>query len=373
MYPIYLDNHSTTKVDPRVLDSMIPWFSENYGNPSSRSHQHGWKAEEAVEQARTHVASLIKAKPSEIIFTSGATESNNFVLKGISRSIVTTKIEHKSILSTCSWIKSISNRNINYIDVDNCGKININLSNFLTLIKPYDLVSIMMANNEVGTINNIDFLNKFPSILIHSDMAQSLGKIPIDIKSLGVNFASFSAHKIYGPKGVGALYIDENVSHLLSPLIHGGGQEQGIRSGTLNVPSIVGFGKACEILETEQDSENSYIFDLRNKLEKMLLDSIPGSIVHGALGLERLPGNINISLPCKDINSFMAYVSDKVSLSLGSACMSNSGKSHVLSAMGISDEEILRSIRIGIGRFNTEEEINEAAKAIIWALEMSNK
>jgi cysteine desulfurase len=369
--PIYLDNHATTIIDPRVLAVMDPWLHNCYGNPASRSHQHGWQAEEAVELARLQVATLVSVQPSEIIFTAGATESNNTVLKGVSNGIVTTEIEHKSILAPCSWLSSRPNFCVFVAKVDKTGTVD--LKHLISLINHnIGLVSVMLANNEVGSIQPIgEIVKRTPKeVFVHSDMAQAVGKIPVDLVALGVHFASFSAHKMYGPKGVGALYVREDVSHLLTPLIHGGGQEHGFRSGTLNVPAIVGFGKACEIAKIELAIDSLRICNLRNKLENLLIASIPDVIIHG--GTNRLTGNLSLSLPCKDINTFMAYTAEKVSLSFGSACMSNSGKSHVLKAMGISDDEAQRTIRIGIGRFNTEEEIVEAAKVLICALDKAN-
>lgn len=371
-HPIYLDNHATTMIDPRVLDAMDPWLRLEYGNPASRSHWHGWKAEEAVERARCQVAALVGAQPSEIVFTAGATESNNTVLKGLDGGIVTTAVEHKSILTPCAWIGARPNRRVTVVGVDETGTVDP--SKVTALVDPHvGLVSIMMANNEVGAIQPVGRIAQSldDGTLVHSDMAQAVGKIPVDMFSLGVHFASFSAHKMYGPKGIGALYVREDVAHLLTPLLHGGGQERGVRSGTLNVPAIVGFGKACEIAKAELVAEALRTESLRDRLQGLLVDAIPGTVVHG--GQNRLPGNLNMSVPCGDINAFMAFVADDVSLSLGSACMSNSGKSHVLEAMGIGDDEILRTIRMGVGRFNTEDEIDRGADAIVRALDKASK
>lgn len=370
--PIYLDNHATTKLDPKVFEAMDPWLRVEYGNPSSRSHQHGWKAEEAVEHARVQVADLVGAKSSEIVFTAGTTESNNMVLKGLGRSIVTTAIEHKSILAPCLWIKANFVRRVLFADVDQTGTVEpIDLFNLVLSDK--DLVSVMLANNEVGSIQPVADIVRLLSgsgVLIHSDMAQAVGKIPINLETLGIHFASFSAHKMYGPKGIGVLYVREDFSHLLTPLIHGGGQERGFRSGTLNVPAIVGFGKACEIAKGELTIESLRIAYLRNRLEELLKTAIPEMTVHG--GANRLAGNLSFSIPCRDMNAFMAFVAENVSLSLGSACMSNSGRSHVLQAMGVDEDEARRTIRIGVGRFNTEEEIVEAAGIVASALDKAN-
>lgn len=372
MPPIYLDNHATTMLDPLVLEAMDPWLRLEYGNPASRSHWHGWKAEEAVEQARDQVALLVGAKPTEIIFTGGATESNNTVLKGLDGGIVTTAIEHKSVLTTCAWIVARLGRRVSIVGVDGTGTVDP--AALCGLVDPHiGLVSVMMANNEIGSVQPVNKVSQHldDGTLVHSDMAQAVGKIPVDLCAMGVHFASFSAHKLYGPKGIGALYVREDVAHLLTPLLHGGGQERGVRSGTLNVPAIVGFGKACEIAMAERTAEMIRIGALRDRLQTLLLDALPGAIVHG--GRNRLPGNLNMSVPCKDMNAFMAFVADDVSLSLGSACMSNTWKSHVLEAIGIGDDEIMRTIRMGVGRFNTEEEINRGADAIVCALDKANK
>ena len=372
--PIYLDNHATTRLDPRVFATMEPWFGEEYGNSSSRSHQHGWRAEEAVERARAQVAGLIGAQPSEIVFTSGTTESNNMVLKGLSCSrFVVTAIEHKSVLAACAWLGASRRSVVSISKVDHAGMVDPEEICGLACSGSDDLVSVMLANNEVGTIQPVGAVAQklfSKGVPIHSDVAQAVGKIPIDVKALGIHFASFSAHKMYGPKGIGALYVCEGVGHLLTPLIHGGGQECGFRSGTLNVPAVVGFGKACEIAKAEMPNESKRIFFLRNKLEELLKSAVPGMVVHG--GANRLAGNLNFAIPCRDMNAFMAFVADGVSLSLGSACMSNSGKSHVLDAMGIDADEAHRTVRIGVGRFNTEEEIVEAADIIVRALDNAN-
>jgi cysteine desulfurase len=353
---------------------MDPWLKSEYGNPASRSHQHGWKAEEAVEQARIQVASLVGAQPSEIVFTAGATESNNTVLKGMNRRVITTAVEHKSVLAPCRWLEAQFGVSAAFAEVDSTGTVDPDEVVRLAWSGSSDLVSVMMANNEVGAIQPIGEIARklFPEgVPIHSDMTQAVGKIPVDLVALGIHFASFSAHKMYGPKGIGALYVRDDVAHLLTPLLHGGEQERGMRSGTLNVPAIVGFGKACEIAKAEMAAEAARIGRLRDRLQALLLDAAPGASIHG--GSNRLPGNLNISLPCRDMNAFMAFVTDEVSLSLGSACMSNAGKSHVLQAMGVEEEEALRAVRIGFGRFNTEEEVAKAADTIICALDMANR
>jgi len=373
MFPIYLDNHATTRPDPRVLEAMDPWLRTEYGNPASRSHQHGWRAEEAVELARAQVAALVGAKSSEIFFTAGATESNNIVLKGLVGGIVATAVEHKSVLAPCTWIGVRFPRRIVFVGVDHTGTVDP--EDMVDKVDPHiGLVSTMLANNEVGAIQPVGEVVHLVAgcgTLVHSDMAQAVGRIPVDLEALGVHFASFSAHKMYGPKGIGALYIREEVEHLLTPLVHGGGQERGMRSGTLNVPAIVGFGKACEIATAEMAAESIRISRLRDTLQESIIDAVPGVVIHG--GHNRLPGNLSVSLPCRDMDAFMAFVADEVSLSFGSACMSNSGKSHVLEAMGVSDDEARRTVRIGLGRFNTEDEISKAVDAIVRALDTANR
>lgn len=360
-------------MDPRVAEAMAPWLDSEYGNPASRSHRHGWVAEEAVEQARVQVADLVGAKPQEIIFTAGTTESNNMVLKGLGFGVVTTAVEHKSILSPCEWIRANTDRRITIVGVNGAGAIDS--ADVASAVGPRkDLVSIMLANNEVGTIQPVDKVSTLVlgRAFVHSDLAQAVGKVPVRVDALGIHFASFSAHKMYGPKGIGALYIREDVAHLLTPLVHGGGQERGFRSGTLNVPAIVGFGKACALAkEAESSQELSLIRNMRDRLEGMLLNVIPGIVVHG--GTRRLPGNLHFSIPCSDTGAFMAFLSEEVSLSSGSACMSNAGRSHVLAAMGVGEDEDRRSFRICVGRFNTHEEIAFAAEAIIRALDKANR
>lgn len=372
--PIYLDNHATTKLDPRVLDAMMPWLTEEYGNSSSRSHPYGWRAEEAVENARDQVALLIGAKSHEIFFMSGATEANNTVIRGLRRfaKVLTSPMEHKSILAPCENLKA-KDGDTAFIYPDFQGSLDV-----IDAVKRHRqdtaLVSVMLANNEVGTIQNLHGISHaIPDwTLFHSDIAQAVGKIPVDVESIGLHLASMSAHKMYGPKGVGALYVREDRQGSIPALLHGGGQERSMRSGTLNVAGIVGFGKAAQIARESLSKESAEIRRLRDLLLSLLRESIGGINVHG--GSRRLPGNLHISLPCSDMDSFMAFLNTDVALSFGSACMSASGrKSHVLEAMGVPDEEIMRSVRMCVGRFNTEEEINLAAKHIVLALDKARR
>jgi cysteine desulfurase len=367
--PIYLDNHATTRLDPRVLEAMMPYLAEEYGNPASSSHSYGWKAQEAIEEARKHVAWLMGADPGNIIFTSGATEANNMVIKGAAvRNLVISDVEHKSVLVPAEASHCRTHR----LAVDAQGQL------ILPGIWPRDcLVSVMGANNEVGTrqpIFNLATVREASSdLLLHSDMAQMLGKERFDVQALKLDFASVSAHKMYGPKGIGALYIASEAGRHLSKLMNGGQQENGFRPGTVNVAGAVGFGKACELANREMDAETKKIRKLRDTLETLLKDGVPGIEVYGH-PKRRLAGNLCAHLPCSNMTSFMAFVERDVALSTGSACSGfSSAKSHVLAAMGVPEDKMRSVIRIGIGRFNTPEEIHRAANAIIRSLDMANK
>ena len=363
---IYLDNHATTKIDPLVLSEMMPYLTELYGNPSSRYHSFGWEAERAVENAREQVAKLINADPHEIIFTSGATESNNMVIKCTkSSNIVTTYIEHSSILKPIAAF------------ADHVIKLNVGYDGVFTVCycdREIDFVSVMLANNETGVIQPISNLKEsFPNAKIHSDMAQALGKIPINIKDLDVDYASFSGHKLYGPKGVGALYIKDGTDNCIFPLLHGGGHEKGLRAGTQNVPSIVGFGKACELAKQRLDSDYWYIKTLKHQFYNCLLFRLGGDLIkfYGE-SAPNLPGCLCFSLKCGNMDVFLTELGKNVAISSGSACLSLSGStSYVLTAMQIPEEEIKKSIRVSIGRFNTESEILEAVDYIVDAFNKS--
>lgn len=362
---IYLDNHATTPVDPRVLDAMLPYLKNSYGNPASRSHPYGWAAEEAVDTAREQVARLINANPNEIIFTSGATEANNMVFQTYAHQLVyISALEHSSIIESakhfCRHQEIFSDPN---------GITDVETLKDLLAEERCALISVMTVNNEIGTIQPIDKLKKVcPSIPFHSDMAQALGKVRVNIKELGVEYASFSAHKVYGPKGVGALYIKDGSSILR--LMHGGGQEFGLRAGTLNVPGIVGFGKACEIVMNEFHSNEWDILTNAELLASLLDEKIPGIIFHDFE--PKVANNLHIVVPCEDMDMFMAKLSENVAVSSGSACMSLENKpSRVLEAINISEEEAMRSVRIGVGRFNTKEEMNLAAQYIAEAVEFA--
>lgn len=363
--PIYLDNHATTRVDPLVLSEIMPYLTDTYGNPSSKHHSFGWLAAEAVERAREQVAALINADPHEIIFTSGATEANNMVLKCTdAKAVVTTSIEHSSVLKTCEWLET-RDCDIYMMTADSCG---VACADDMPIV--CELVSEMLANNETGAIQPVRLHRTiWPGALFHSDMAQALGKMPIDVKELGVDFASFSAHKIYGPKGVGALYIRGGTDNPIFPLIHGGGHEKGLRAGTQNVPAIVGFGKACELAAGRMEADIIHVRVLRQAFRKRLTDKLGCDMVRFVGDLPHreaeewryLPGCLNFSLACGNMDTFMTELSNNVAVSSGSACLALSGsQSYVLAAMGLSADEIARSIRVSIGRFNTMDEIVRA-------------
>ncbi len=363
--PIYLDCHSTTPVDRQVLDAMLPYLTEDFGNASSKSHCFGWKAECAVEKSRERVAKLLGCSSKEIVFTSGATESNNFVLRGIAekyssrgKHLITTQIEHKCILATAEYLQK-QGFEVTYLPVDETGKIR--LKDLQAAIRPDTiLISIMAANNETGTIQpiaEVGALARKHSIFFHTDAAQAVGKIPLDMNEMKVDLLSLSAHKFYGPKGVGAVYVrrkDPRVEP--TSLLHGGGQENGFRSGTLNVPGIVGLGMAAEIAREHLDSEVARISYLRDKLFDGLKAALGEVHLNGHL-TDRLPQSLNVSFPYVESDSLVASLKN-IAVSSTSACMSAAAiPSYVLAAMGLSPERIHGSVRFGLGRFTTEEEI----------------
>ena len=363
--PVYLDNHSTTPVDPRVLEAMLPYFNEKFGNAASRNHAFGWEAEAAVDQARGDIARLIRASAREIVFTSGATESNNLAIKGAAEAykdrgdhIVTCATEHRAVLDSC---KAMERRGfkVSYLPVDRAGRLNLERLE-AALTEKTILISLMAANNEIGTLHplkEIGRVAKKRNIVFHSDAAQAVGKIPLDVEEMGIDMLSISAHKMYGPKGVGALYVRSKGPKVnLKPIIDGGGHERGLRSGTLNVPAIVGFGKACEIARAEMAQDADRLASLRERLKDGLLRWLDEVYVNGAP--ERLPGNMNLSFAYIEGESLMMALKD-IALSTGSACTTASLEpSHVLRALGLHEDLIHASIRFGLGRFNTEEEID---------------
>ena len=371
--PIYMDNHATTAVDPRVLEAMLPYFSEDFGNAASRSHEFGWKAEEAVETGRAQIARLINASPKEIVFTSGATESTNLALKGAAESysekgnhIITQVTEHKATLDTCKRLEK-HGYEITYLAVDKDGLIG--LDDLRHAITPKTiLVSIMYANNEVGVVQPIAEIGKIAKqagILFHVDAAQAVGKIPVDVQADGIDLLSISAHKLYGPKGVGALYVRrKNPRVQLASMIDGGGHERGMRSGTLNVPGIVGLGKACELCQQEMPAESERLRRSRDRLKDSIFSRLDEVYINGSM-THRLPHSLNVSFAYVEGESLMMGIND-VAVSSGSACTSaNIEPSYVLKAMGIPDELAHASIRFGLGRFNTEEEVDYVADRVV--------
>ncbi len=374
MLPIFMDNHSTTPVDRRVLDEMLPYFSERFGNAASKNHFLGREAEKAVDRAREQIAHLINCDPSEIIFTSGGTESDNLALKGIAEAywekgpahIITAVTEHKAILDTAKRLEK-RGVEVTYLPVDSDGLVSP--TDVLAAITPKTiLISIMMANNEIGTLQPIAEIGKIAKergIFFHTDATQAVGKIPVDVQAMGIDLLSLSAHKMYGPKGIGALYVrKKNPKVTLIPLLDGGGHERGFRSGTLNVPGIVGFGKACEICEQEMSSESARLENMREKLKAMLFNALSGIALNGH-PIKRLANNLNISLAYIEGEALMMDMPE-IALSSGSACTTGSLEpSYVLKALGISNEMAYGAIRIGLGRFNTEKEVEYAGGRII--------
>ncbi|MDA0739988.1 MAG: IscS subfamily cysteine desulfurase [Nitrospirae bacterium] len=381
--PIYMDNHSTTPCDPRVVEAMLPYFTEKFGNSASRNHSFGWEAEEGVDRARKQIAKLINADSKEIVFTSGATESDNLALKGVFEMyrekgdhIITSSTEHRAVLDP---LKSLEKKgaNVTYLSVDKLGMVNPeDVRNAIT--DKTILISIMLANNEIGTINPIKEIGKIAKekgVLFHCDATQGVGKIPVDVQDMGIDLMSFSAHKIYGPNGIGALYVRRKAPRVrLVPMIDGGGHERGMRSGTLPVPLIVGFGKAVELCEQEMAEETIRIKALRDRLQEGITSAMEEVYLNGH-PTERLPGNLNISFAYVEGEALLMGVKE-IALSSGSACTSATLEpSYVLRALGVGSDLAHSSIRFGIGRFTTAEEveytIDRMAKAVNHLREMS--
>ncbi|MBI4443644.1 MAG: IscS subfamily cysteine desulfurase [Acidobacteria bacterium] len=371
--PIYMDHHSTTPVDPRVFEAMAPYFVEKFGNASSYNHSFGWEAEEAVEKARKQVASLIGAQAEEIVFTSGATESDNLAIRGVAeayrergRHIITTTVEHKAVLESCKRLER-QGFQITYLPVDRYGMVDV--EDIGLAIKPETiLISVLFANNEIGTINSLGIIGRLgreKDVLIHTDAAQAAGKLPMDVKALNVDLVSLSAHKMYGPKGVGALYIRGGDPPLeLVPLLEGGGQERGLRSGTLNVAGIVGFGRACQICTEEMPAESERLRRLRDKLQSGILGELEQVYLNGH-ETKRLPHNLNLSFAHVDGEALLVGLSD-VAVSSGAACSSASREpSYVLRALGLDLDLVQSAIRFGLGRFNTEEEVDYVKERVV--------
>jgi cysteine desulfurase len=372
--PIFMDYHSTSPVDPRVLEEMIPYFTLKFGNAASRSHAFGWAAEEAVDYARERVAKLVGAQSEkEIVFTSGATESNNVAIKGVAEfykdkgdHIITTVIEHKAVLDTCKRLEKEGFR-VTYLPVGKDGLVDPAAVEAAITDKTI-LVSVMLANNEIGTVQPLEAIGKITrakGVLLHTDAVQGVGKVDFDVQKMNVDLASITAHKMYGPKGVGALYVRRSKPRVrIVAQMDGGGHERGMRSGTLNVPSIVGFGKAAELMSLEGKAEGVKILALRERLRTKLQSKLEETFVNGSME-HRLPGNLNISFAFVEGEAMMMAIKD-VAVSSGSACTSASLEpSYVLRALGVGDELAHSSIRFGLGRFNTEEEVDYVAELVI--------
>ena len=370
--PIYLDNHATTPLDPRVLDAMLPYLTSRFGNAASHSHSFGWDAEGAVEAARLQVAALIGASPAEIVFTSGATESDNLAVKGVAEAcsdkgdhIITVVTEHKAVLDSCKRLEKYG-RCVTYLPVKADGLIDLDQLNSAITDRTV-LVTIMAANNETGVLQPVEEIGRIcreRGVLFHSDAVQAMGKLPLDVNKMNMDLASLTGHKCYGPKGCGALYVRNHASVRVAPLIDGGGHENGMRSGTLNVAGIVGFGKACDIARQEMAEESCRMAGLRNRLRGRLLAELDEVQINGHME-HRLPGNLNISVLHVDGESLMASISE-IAVSSTSACSSGSAAgSYVLKAMGVSDAAAGAAVRFGVGRFNTEAEIDYAAGRVI--------
>jgi len=370
--PIYMDYHSTTPVDPRVLDAMLPYFKEDFGNAASRSHVFGWRADEAVEKARDQIGALIGASGKEIVFTSGATESDNLAIKGAAEfyrekgnHLVTLQTEHKAVLDTMKRLER-AGFEVTYLGVKKDGLIDLGKLEAALTPKTI-LLSVMLANNEIGVVQplaEIGALCRKKGVLFHTDAVQGVGKIPFDVNAMNVDLASLTAHKIYGPKGVGALYVRRKPRIRLTAQMDGGGHERGMRSGTLNVPLIVGFGKAAELCQAEMESEAKRVGALRDRLEEKLMRSLELTEINGSVA-HRLPGNLNISFAYVEGEAMMMAIKD-VAVSSGSACTSASLEpSYVLRALGVEEELAHSSIRFGLGRFTTEAEVDYVADLVI--------
>ncbi len=371
--PIYFDNHATTPVDPRVLEAMLPYFTENFGNAASRNHAHGWVAEDAVEKGRKQIASLIGANSKEIVFTSGATESNNLAIKGVAEMyaekgnhIITAATEHKAVLDTCKHLEKKGCR-ITYLPLKGDGLVDLDMLRDAITDKTI-LISIMYANNEIGVIQPVKEIGKIAKergVLFHSDAVQACGKIPVNVIEDGIDLLSITGHKLYGPKGVGALYVRrKNPRVQLTAQMDGGGHERGMRSGTLNVPGIVGLGAACEIAQREMPAESARLRALRDRLRAKLEANLEETYINGTME-HRLPNNLNMSFAYVEGESLLMGIND-IAVSSGSACTSATLEpSYVLKALGLGDDLAHTSIRFGLGRFNTEAEVDYVAQKMI--------
>lgn len=370
--PVYLDHHATTPVDPRVVEVMLPYFTEIFGNPASRNHRYGWNADDGVQQARAQVASLIGAKAKEIVFTSGATEADNLAVLGGARErkeqgrhIVTTQIEHKAVLDACAVLEQ-EGFEVTYLSPTTDGRITVEQVHS-ALREDTILVSCMWINNEIGTVQpiaDIGALCRARNVLFHVDAVQGLSVFPFDVENMNVDLLSLTAHKMYGPKGVGALYVRRRPPIRLSPLSFGGGQERGMRAGTLNVPGIVGFGAACHIAQANALEEGARLQSLRNFFWSELQRQIEDVELHGSLD-NRHPGNLSVAFAHCDAESLMLATHDVMAVSAGSACSSaHAAPSHVLRALGIPNDKARSTLRFGIGRSTTRAELEHVANAL---------
>jgi cysteine desulfurase len=371
--PIYMDYHATTPVDPRVVEAMLPYFTEKFGNAASRNHSFGWEAEKAVDTARKQIAELIGATPKEIIFTSGATESNNLAIKGVAEMyaergnhIITAATEHKAVLDTCKRLEKQGYR-VTYLPVQKDGRVDLQMLQEAITDKTI-LITIMYANNEIGVLQPIAEIGRIAherKILFHTDAVQATGKVPVNVIGDNIDLLSLSGHKIYGPKGVGALYVRrKNPRVQVAPQMDGGGHERGMRSGTLNVPGIVGLGQACELCHHEMAAEAKRLSYLRDKLKTNIMAQLDEVYINGSLE-HRLPHNINLSFAFVEGESLLMGIND-IAVSSGSACTSATLEpSYVLKALGVGEDLAHTSIRFGLGRFNTEEEVDYVTKRVV--------
>ena len=374
--PIYMDYHATTPVDPRVLEEMLPYFSQEFGNAASTDHIYGYHALEAVEKGRKQIANVINAKPEEIIFTSGATESDNLALLGVAEKnadkgdhIITCVTEHKAVLDSCKRLEQLG-KSITYLPVDKYGMIDLAAVEDAMTDRTI-LISIMAANNEIGTIAPISEIGKIAhkhGVLFHTDAAQAAGHIPIDVEAMNIDLMSISAHKIYGPKGIGAIYVrSRDPKAKVAPIIFGGGHERGLRSGTLNVPGIVGFGKALEIAEKEMKGENERFREWATKMLDSFSQAFDGVELNGH-SRQRLAHNLNVSFKGIESKALIHLLQSDLAISAGSACTTTIVEpSYVLLALGVSEEKAHSSVRFGLGRFNTDDEIEYAIECVIKA------
>jgi len=363
MKPLYMDSQATTSLDPRVLDTMLPFLTSYYGNPHSRTHQYGWESEAAMETAREQVAGLIGADPKEIIWTSGATESNNITVKGVGRfyaskkkHVITTQTEHKCVLDSCRILES-EGIDVTYLPVKSDGLVD--MEQLEASIRPdTSLVSVMTVNNEIGVIQPVEDIGKLcrsKKVFFHTDAAQAVGKIPMDVNKMKIDLMSISGHKVYGPKGVGALYVRRRPRVRVEPIQSGGGQERGLRSGTVPTPLVVGLGAACALAKEEMEYDHKHVARLSNKLVEGITSQLPNVIRNGGTSL--YPGCVNLSFHCVEGESLLMALKD-VALSSGSACTSASLEpSYVLRALGAEEDMAHSSIRFGIGRFTSDEEV----------------